>query len=423
MSIALLSLAALLFVIIISCVIQRLNPGLLSLLATLIIGTYVAKLPLNDLIKTFPIYLFLLLISMGIIFGVAQSNKSMHVLTFKAINLIRGRTLLLPILFFLLAFGISAAGPGNIASVALLAPLALPLAKQYKVSSLITTIMICTGANAGAFSPFSPTGIVAIGLMHKISIDEQLIWVVFIAAALLQSVSALVAYSFFLLRSKRRGFKETENENTTNNNAKLDKRQKMTLGFIALLIILVTVFKVQLLIASVSIAVLMFIFDLADEEKVLKKLPWSTILMVTGIAILIGLLEKTGGLDIATTFIATNTNPKMVNGVLATVTGVVSAYSSSSGVVMPAFIPLIPKLAMQMGIINMVPMVIAVAVGSHMVDVSPLSTLGALCIAAIDSKTERTRVFRLVMMWGLAMSLVGGLLAYLFLDIGYNLIF
>jgi hypothetical protein len=62
-------------------------------------------------------------------------------------------------------------------------------------------------------------------------------------------------------------------------------------------------------------------------------------------------------------------------------------------------------------------MVIAVAVGSHMVDVSPLSTLGALCLAAVEDKSVRNRMFKLLMVWGVSMSVVGGLLAFIFLDV------
>ncbi len=139
--------------------------------------------------------------------------------------------------------------------------------------------------------------------------------------------------------------------------------------------------------------------------------------MVSGITILISLMEKTGGLTLATDFIASVTNPGSINAVLAFITGLVSAYSSSSGVVMPAFIPLIPGLAAKMNIFDLVPMVIAVAVGSHMVDVSPLSTLGALSIAAIENKDARNRTFKFLMIWGMSMSVVAGILAFMFLDL------
>lgn len=62
-------------------------------------------------------------------------------------------------------------------------------------------------------------------------------------------------------------------------------------------------------------------------------------------------------------------------------------------------------------------MVIAVDIGSHLVDVSPLSSLGALCLAAFPDANERSKLFRQLLVWGILMSVAGGVLAYVFLDL------
>jgi len=357
-------------------------------------------------------------VSMSMVFGIAQKNGSLDVVTHHAVNIIRGQALLLPLLVFVLSFVISALGPGNIAAVALLAPMTMNLAKKHKISPLVIAIMLCTGANAGAFSPFSPTGVVALGLLERIQLDTNLIWTVFGASAVLQSLSALGAYGIFIIRSKKRGFVAVSTE-VSKIHPVLETKQKITLLAIVALIIGVIFFKVSLVIMSVATAATMFILGLADEEDVMGTVPWSTIQMVTGISVLIGLMEKTGGLDLATTFIAQVTSPDIINALLAFVSGVVSAFSSSSGVVLPAFIPLIPGLATKMSITGIVPMVIAVAVGSHMVDVSPLSTLGALSIAAVEDKKQQKRMFNLLLSWGMGMSVVAGIVAFVFLDLWF----
>ena len=84
---------------------------------------------------------------------------------------------------------------------------------------------------------------------------------------------------------------------------------------------------------------------------------------------------------------------------------------------MPAFIPLLPGLAAKMQIQDTVTLVISVAVGSHMVDVSPLSTLGALSLASVVDQSHRQRIFKMLMIWGMSMALVGSALAYVFLDL------
>ena len=49
-----------------------------------------------------------------------------------------------------------------------------------------------------------------------------------------------------------------------------------------------------------------------------------------------------------------------------------------------------------------------------LVDVSPLSTLGALCIASAPQTEERTALFNKMLCWGLSMSVVGAVVCYVF---------
>ena len=61
-------------------------------------------------------------------------------------------------------------------------------------------------------------------------------------------------------------------------------------------------------------------------------------------------------------------------------------------------------------------MIIAVDVGSHMVDVSPLSVLGALCLSALPTGENKPLIFRKLLLWGISMAFVGALLSFIFLD-------
>jgi di/tricarboxylate transporter len=241
-------------------------------------------------------------------------------------------------------------------------------------------------------------------------------YLIFGASALIQSLTAFAAYLIFGgWRAKATPeltiFLESQRD------AKFSRSQIVTLAGIGALIVSVVFFHVPISIGAFVIAALLLFFELADGEVVVKMMPWDAIMLVTGITVLIGVLEKSGGMDLATTLIASYSTPTSVNALLAFVTGILSAYSSSSGVVMPAFIPLVPGIVEKMGTGNIVEMLVAVAVGSHMVDVSPLSTLGALCIACIVNPLERSKVFRSLLLWGMSMAVVGALLSWIFLDL------
>jgi di/tricarboxylate transporter len=179
----------------------------------------------------------------------------------------------------------------------------------------------------------------------------------------------------------------------------------------------VIVFKVSVTVGTFVIAGLLGLFKIGNADRGLQHLPWGIISLVAGISILVGLLETTGGLDLATNILASYSSTNTINGMLAFTTGLVSIYSSSSGVVMPTFIPLLPSLIERVGGGNLIDMVVAVNVGSHLVDVSPLSTLGALCLAALPETINKSIIFRRLLLWGISMSIFGGLLAFIFLDL------
>jgi hypothetical protein len=105
--------------------------------------------------------------------------------------------------------------------------------------------------------------------------------------------------------------------------------------------------------------------------------------------------------------------PDTVNGVVAFVTGLISTWSSTSGVVMPAFLPTAQSLVERLGGGDPLAVALSINVGSALVDVSPLSTIGALCVAAVSDPDTSGDLFRKLLLWGLSMTVVGALLCQL----------
>ena len=131
--------------------------------------------------------------------------------------------------------------------------------------------------------------------------------------------------------------------------------------------------------------------------------------MVCGVSVLIGVLEQTGGMTLFSDLLARIATPASVNGVIAFVTGTISTYSSTSGVVYPTFLPTVSDVVARLGGGNALEVALSINVGAALVDVSPLSTLGALCIAALPKGGDEKRLFRQLLLWGTAMTVVGAL--------------
>ena len=171
-------------------------------------------------------------------------------------------------------------------------------------------------------------------------------------------------------------------------------------------------FQVDVMVGAFVGAVVLSLLRTADEEQAIKAIPWGVILMVSGVTVLIALMEKTGGMDLFTTILARFSTQATVTGVIAFVTGVISVYSSTSGVVLPAFLPVIPGLIVKLGGGDPMAIASSIIVGANLVDVSPLSTLGALCIAHAPLSEDRAKLFNQLLAWGLSMAVVGAIVCF-----------
>jgi di/tricarboxylate transporter len=150
----------------------------------------------------------------------------------------------------------------------------------------------------------------------------------------------------------------------------------------------------------------------SGEGDPVKHVPWGPILMVSGVTILVNLLQKTGGMDLFSALLVRLSTQESVTAIVAFVTGVISVYSSTSGVVLPAFIPTVPGLVERLGV-DPLSIAWSMFVGAHLVDISPLSTTGALCIASAPAAEDHRLLFNKLLAWGLSMSVVGAAVSYL----------
>jgi hypothetical protein len=74
----------------------------------------------------------------------------------------------------------------------------------------------------------------------------------------------------------------------------------------------------------------------------------------------------------------------------------------------------VPGLVENVGGGDPLAVALSINVGSSLVDVSPLSTLGALSVAAVADGPAARVLFRQLLIWGLSMSVVGALLCQSF---------
>src|SRR5688572_10899099 len=410
MNLAWLSLAALLTAIIVSCF-SRMNVGVLAVAFAWIVGVYFGGMTLNEVVSGFPIQLFLTLVGVTLLFTQAQLNGTLDQIAHQALRVSRGNTGLIPVSFFFLGLGIASMGPGNISTAAMLAPMGMAVAGRANIPPFLMAIMVGNGAQAGALSPFAPTGIIVNGLMERIGLagfEFRTFWTNAVAHAILAFAGYFLLGGLKLFREKFTGADGVQEAGT------IEGRHWTTLAVIALVLAGVVITNANIGMAAFAGAVVLATLRIADHEQAIRRMPWYPIIMVSGVTILISLLEKTGGLDLFTGFLARISTPVTVTAAVAFVTAVISVYSSTSGVVLPAFLPTIPGLIARLGGGDPLAIAASMNVGAHLVDMSPLSTLGAMCLAGITNPAQVRPTFNRLLAWGLSMTVIGALLCWVF---------
>jgi di/tricarboxylate transporter len=427
MSLAVISVSALAIAIIVSCV-TTINVGVLSIAMAWIIGVYIGGMRVNDVMGGFPTQLFLTLAGVTLLFTLAQCNATLDKLAHHAVRSCRGNRGVVPIMFFALAAALASMGPGNIATAALIAPMAMTTATRFGIPPFLMAIMVGNGANAGALSPFAPTGIIVNGLMARIGMPGRELQT-YIALILAHATVAFVGYFIFgglKLFSGRADAAAVAAAAGGTGEGKFERRHWMTMAVIVTLILSVLwapfarsiglerlAFEVNVGMGAFLGAVILVLTRSADDADAIKRMPWKVIIMVCGVTVLIAILEKAQGIDLLVSLMATIANTQTVTAVVAFITGVISVYSSTSGVVLPAFLPMVPGLAQQLGGADPLAIANSMNIGGHLVDISPLSTIGALCIASAPVEDSRA-LFNKLLVWGLSMAVVGALLCYVF---------
>ena len=192
-----------------------------------------------------------------------------------------------------------------------------------------------------------------------------------------------------------------------------ERRHWITIGVIATLLVGVILFDVNVGLGAYACAIVLALVKAGDESAAVKIMPWRVIMMVCGVTVLISVLDATGGLELFTRVLAGVSTANTVTAVMAFTTGFISIYSSTSGVVLPAFLPTVPGLAAQVGGVDPLAIASSMNVGAHLVDVSALSTLGALCMASAPKHEDSRKLFNKLMAWGLSMTVVGGFTCWL----------
>ncbi len=426
MTIELAPLLCLLVAIVLGFV-KKMNTGLVAIGLALVVGR-AGGLSDAEIIKGFNSSLFVMLLGVTYLFSIAQVNGTLELFARKAVGLAGGRIYLVPIVVFLLSSFLSVIGPGSIPVMALMMPFSMALAAEMNVSPLLLAPMGVLGACGAGISPLAPTGIIGITLSAQIGYTGiELPY--FLNSYIVLTAWAIVLYFALGGHRLKSGDSLTGGETPAGTGPSaspaFDPAQKKTLLGIVCMILGVLIFKVNVGLAAFLVSFVLMLLGVADEKKAIAGVPWATLLLVTGVGVLMEVGIKLGSIRLLGSFLARFMNKSTATLLSGLTGGVMSWFSSTSGVVMPTLIPTVPEIISSVGgSVEPLTLISAITNSSHAAASSPLSTGGALALAAYmgqarasagDQQKLFVRMF-LVSAVGVAfVSVLGGLGLYDFI--------
>ncbi|MFC7344845.1 SLC13 family permease [Saccharopolyspora griseoalba] len=401
------------------------NMGVLCFAAAFLVGTLAGGLSEDEIFDGFPGDLFVVLVGVTYLFAIARANGTTDWLVHKSVRLVGGRVWVIPWVMFGIGAVITAIGAVSPAAVAIVAPIALNLAAQYRINPLMMGAMVVHGTQAGSFSPISIYGTIVNGVVANNQLPGSPV-LLFLGSLVVNLVIAVAVFcALGGLRLMRAGAQsrvavaEPEMAAVAAGSGaapassggagshgsgddgeqveRLDRDRALTLLGLAVLVVTTLGFGLDVGLVAVTVAVVLTVLSPAVARNAPSEVAWSTVLLVCGVLTFVGVLKSMGTIDYAGNSVAGIGMPLLAAVLLCYVGALVSAVASSTAL-MGALIPLAVPFLLQ-GHISAIGMVVALAVAATVVDVSPFSTNGAIVLANAKG-VDRDAFFRKLLLYG-----------------------
>lgn len=376
-------LALLLFLTaIILAFIRHVNIGIVAL-AMGVIGVRIFGLTDKDLISGISSGMFCTLVGITLLFSIIKQTGALDLLAQKIVDSTGNRVWLLPITIYLAGFVIAGVGPGAVPALAIIPALAVTTALHVGYNPLMLALIGEFGLIAGRMTSITPEAAI---ITHAASSAgfENVMPIILVCQTLVTLIYVIIIFLLFKgykLKTPKTNLKETKLPSFT-------KNQILSLLGIPLMLILMIAFKINIGLAAFFVSALLVLFGVAKDGEALKALPWSTIIMVVAVGALLSVVNKVGGIKLMSAAISSIMTSSTAVPLMGISAGLLSLVSSALAVVYPTMMPMCADIAAQVGGVSPVALMAAVGSGGSVAGISPMSTGGALILAALGTNLD-----------------------------------
>lgn len=377
----------------------KINTGLIAIGFAFLFGITITGLGVDKVVSLFSGRLFVNMFLVTFFFGYATANGTMLTITKYLFRNFKGAPWILPLLFFAIPFLMAFAGASTDSIILFLSPIAFAFIIEAGIPPILTSILLwstCAGSWApwlSNYATFSSWYGESIGMKAATAGFNRL----FFVACVINISFMLISYIVL------RGWKVKAAGNIIGDEKiEITKDQKTTMRIIVgVIILLILPTLIQLIVpnpvtawmkANLTIQVVtalgiivMHVCKTADTNDVIKnQIPWGLIIMVCGMAMLMGEAESLGVTDTVSAILKSGSLPKAAAiPFITAVCGFLSIFVSGS-VITPLAIALAPALV-NFGIPGAA-IIVATQMGMISTSISPYSMGGAISITGCPEK-------------------------------------
>ena len=359
---------------------RKANVGIIAISLAFFIGL-IYKIDGKEIIAGFSSSLAMSMIGVTYLFGVINSNGTLHKFAGRLVHLAGKRKWMIFLMVFITGAILSGVGPGAIPTLAIIPILAVPIALSSGLNPILLSLVGQMGVQSARMSPITPEAVVVQGLMEEQGIAGS---TVTIMICMVITELLMIAGSFLI-------FKGWKLEEVTDEEIKIEKEPFTIINYLSLagllfMIICVAFKNWNVGLTSFLVGTVLVVLNCANEKEAIKSIPWNTILLVIGVGILMNIVSISGGLDIMANSLSNVMGPRTASAIMVAFAGFMSFFSSGLGVVFPTLVPISGAIAGNIGV-NAMELVSMVVIGGTVTGFSPISTAGALIMAAVGQNS------------------------------------
>lgn len=382
----------------------NINIGATCLLFAYIVGTFIMGIAPRTLIGYFPTNMIFTLSTVTFFYGFAAKNGTMQWLAQTVTYASRNHPILSPFVVFL-ATAVLGMISGPDAAMIFMGPILFGVAVEMGISLQYAALWICCSTSAGGLFLYGQGGAVINGIIDGLGVEAETGIAYSWAICGMEFLCFFIMYTifFFVFKIYKMGKYSYDPPKA------LTRDQKLTLLLIVLefaYVLIPTILKLFVTNAFITawsskinigficagFGTIAAILKLGDAKSVVKTfIPWTTIFMLTGVTILMGVAREAGMVELLANLVLALNNKHLIFFALGLISAIMSMFSGATTVVCPMLFPVAMAIYEPLGMSSPVMLLACIAVCAMSTgSMSPFSTGGALVLSVAGPEISDT---------------------------------